>query len=166
MKKILSLYCMMWVSIVFSGDQLSRIAVFPDLITDQDLVTVAIADTLSPCIAVNESITPFYHLSESNHITFVFVGIGYNPCINLPDFGVFFDTPVLPEGDYTLQSYVVSGPNSLPVTIDDPLGAQFGNLIQFSVQGTQITPVPSLNFQATALLILLFLLVISLRLKS
>lgn len=154
-KLVLGIFCLTWAFGVNAGGGNQRIGVFPNIITDQDIVRIGIADTLAPCIAVDDSITPFYHLSASNHITFVFVGIGYNPCINIPGFGVYFDTTTLPVGDYTLQAYVVSGPSSLPSNINDPLGAQFGDLVQFTVQGSQAVQVPTFGLVSSFVLILL-----------
>jgi len=136
---------MLWSSLVYSGDQFPRTGVLPDNPTTETPITIGIANMLSPCLGSSDTYPTFYHLSESNQITFVFVAVGVNPCIDVPGFGLQYETPALPAGDYSLQVYIVGGPASIPTNINDHLGTALGELIQFSVQGSVAMPVPTLS---------------------
>lgn len=149
-----------------AGEPFPRTGVLPDTITSEDLVIIGIANLLSPCVGTSDSYPTFYHLSETNHITFVFAGLGVNPCPDIPGFGLQYETMQLMAGDYTLQVYVVGGPNSIPVTINDPLGTEFGDLIQFSVQGSKLEEVPALGKCALIAVIFLFILIQRFTFKS
>ncbi len=144
---------MLWVSLTFGGGQFARTGVLPNNPTTGTPLIIGIANTLAPCLGSSDTYPTFYHLSNSNHITFVFVAIGVNPCIDIPGFGLQYTTPALPAGDYTLQVYIVGGPPSIPTNINHPLGTELGDLIQFSVLGPMATPVPSMSSIGIMLLI-------------
>ncbi len=162
MKKIILLYLLFWNALSVAGNSaFPRTGVLPEHITVEDAVRISIAAHIPPCIGSSDSYPTFFHLSENNHITFVFVAYGYSPCPYIYDFTMFYDIGTLSAGDYTLQVYTVGGPLDIPQSINDPLGYPLGELLEFSVQGVaEPVSVPFLSAWAIGLLMVLMFLTV------
>ena len=117
-----------------------RTAIFPLEISIDTPVEIGIASNLNPCLATSMTYPTFYHLSDGNHITFVFTAQGINPCSNQPGYPLRYDIGELSAGNYTAQVYFASSISDIPASIDEvDLNTGLGPLLNFEVRGP-VTP--------------------------
>ena len=124
MKNIVAYTLLLFLSInvAHSGQGIPvRSGVLPEMPTVNTPLRLGIEAGLNPCLGTGASYPTFFHLSNDNHITFVMVGMIVSPCPNIGGYGLQYEIGSLPAGDYTVQIYIVSGPLSVPQSINDPL---------------------------------------------
>lgn len=158
-KMILLMVAFSWVTSALAQGPHPRTGILPENPIEGDNIIVGVAGSLSPCLAIDFNDPTFYHLSDSNHITFVFVALVANPCPDVPGFSLQYEIGTLATGDYTIQVYIVNSSNELPTSINDPIGvpggvgAPWGDLVSFNVRGNNPpAPVPTLHFMCLLLM--------------
>ena len=88
----------------------------------------------------------FYHLSDGNHITFVFTAQGINPCPNQPGYPLRYDIGELSAGKYTAQVYFAGSISDVPTSIDQvDLNTWLGPLLNFEVRGPVVPQTVPIN---------------------
>lgn len=108
-----------------------RSGILPNYITSKSNVSIKAIVPLCTFPASPEQ-PNFYHLSDDNHITFVFqIAYWGMVCPGIPEYPIFREIGQLPEGEYTMQAYITTGP--VPENIDEPLGQAHGDLVRFTV---------------------------------